>query len=76
MPFAPFTSWLTLAFLFGVLVMMAFDYPNGTFTVASIPVLAILLAVGWRLLQRNHPSTPVIPSVALTQRILPDEPKS
>jgi L-asparagine permease len=26
MPGAPFTSWLTLAFLFGVLVLMAFDY--------------------------------------------------
>ncbi|OAJ55999.1 amino acid permease [Paraburkholderia ginsengiterrae] len=48
MPGAPFTSWLTLAFLFGVLVLMAFDYPDGTMTIALIPVIAIALAIGWR----------------------------
>ncbi|HEY3985987.1 L-asparagine permease [Cedecea sp.] len=47
LPGAPFTSWLTLLFLLGVLVLMALDYPNGTFTIASIPVLAILLTLGW-----------------------------
>ena len=26
---------------------MAFDYPNGTYTVATIPVLIILLVLGW-----------------------------
>jgi hypothetical protein len=30
MPGAPFTSWLTL-FLLSVLVLMAFDYPGGTY---------------------------------------------
>ncbi|VCZ11142.1 L-asparagine permease 2 [Klebsiella pneumoniae] len=30
MPGAPFTSRLTLLFLFSVLVLMAFDYPNAT----------------------------------------------
>ncbi len=44
---APFTSWLTLAFLLVVVVMMAFDYPNGTWTIATIPVLAVLLTLGW-----------------------------
>lgn len=29
MPGAPVTSWLTLLFLVGVLVLMAFDYPGG-----------------------------------------------
>jgi len=48
MPGAPVTSWLTLLFLLGVLVLMAFDYPNGTCTVASIPVVALLLVIGWR----------------------------
>ncbi|CCK14466.1 L-asparagine permease [Cronobacter universalis NCTC 9529] len=47
LPGAPFTSWLTLLFLAAVVVLMAFDYPNGTFTVASIPVLALLLIAGW-----------------------------
>ncbi|MQT12040.1 amino acid permease [Segnochrobactrum spirostomi] len=70
MPGAPFTTWITLAFLAGVLVLMAFDYPHGTFTVASIPVLAILLYVGWHLLKRVHPMNPTIPSAVLTQRVL------
>jgi L-asparagine permease len=72
MPLAPFTSWLTLAFLFGVLVLMGFDYPGGTLVVASIPVLAILLVAGWYYTRRHRlammPTT--IPSVLLTQNVL------
>ncbi|MDU2191651.1 MAG: amino acid permease, partial [Klebsiella pneumoniae] len=34
-------------FLFSVLVLMAFDYPNGTYTIGSIPLLAVLLVAGW-----------------------------
>ena len=26
---------------------MAFDYPNGTYTIASIPLIAVLLVLGW-----------------------------
>lgn len=47
MPGAPFTSWLTLLFLASVLVLMAFDYPNGTYTIASIPLIAVILTLGW-----------------------------
>ncbi len=47
LPGAPFTSWLTLLFLFSVLVLMAFDYPNGTYTIASIPLIAVILVLGW-----------------------------
>ena len=47
LPGAPFTSWLTLLFLFAVLVLMAFDYPNGTYTIASIPLIMIVLIAGW-----------------------------
>lgn len=47
LPGAPFTSWLTLLFLVSVLVLMAFDYPNGTYTIASIPLLAVILTIGW-----------------------------
>lgn len=47
LPGAPVTSWLTLLFLLGVLVLMAFDYPNGTYTIAAIPVLAVILVLGW-----------------------------
>ena len=47
LPGAQFTSWLTLLFLLSVLVLMAFDYPNGTYTIASLPLIAILLVAGW-----------------------------
>lgn len=72
MPGAPVTSWLTLLFLVGVLVMMAFDYPNGTLTVAAIPFVALLLVCGWYLLRRPKAvmMTPTMPSVTLTQKFL------
>ncbi|MDI9220160.1 L-asparagine permease [Pantoea sp. EA-12] len=47
LPWAPVTSWLTLLFLVSVLVLMAFDYPNGTYTIASIPLIAVVLVLGW-----------------------------
>jgi L-asparagine permease len=69
MPFAPFTSWLTLAFLFSVLVLMGLDYPDGTYTIAAIPVVAILLGTGWMVLKRGSPFSPTIPSYVLTQAV-------
>ncbi|MGV3344978.1 L-asparagine permease [Enterobacteriaceae bacterium LUAb1] len=47
LPGAPFTSWLTLLFLASVVVLMAFDHPIGTYAVASIPLLGVLLILGW-----------------------------
>lgn len=47
LPGAPFTSWLTLLFLASVLVLMALDYPNGTYTIASVPLIAVVLVLGW-----------------------------
>ncbi|HKN02630.1 MAG TPA: amino acid permease, partial [Buttiauxella sp.] len=47
LPGAPYTSWLTLLFLFSVLVLMSLDYPNGTYTIASIPLIALVLVLGW-----------------------------
>ena len=55
MPLAPWSSWLTLAFLAGVLVLMAFDYPDGTYTIAAIPVVALGLVLGWRALRSRGP---------------------
>ncbi len=69
MPFAPASSWLTLAFLLAVLVLTAFDYPDGTFTVAALPVIAILLCLGWVVLKGSSPFSPTAPSYALTERI-------
>ncbi|MBE8178649.1 amino acid permease, partial [Leptospira borgpetersenii serovar Ballum] len=39
--------WLTLLLLAAIVLLVAVDYPNGTFTVASIPFVAILLIAGW-----------------------------
>jgi L-asparagine permease len=71
MPGAPITSWLTLLFLLGVLIMMAMDYPNGTLTVASTPILAGLLGAGWLWTKRHRQTLmpTAMPSVVLTQRI-------
>ena len=69
MPLAPFTSWLTLAFLGGVLVLMGFDYPDGTFTIAAIPILAVALYAGWIVLKRSSPFSPTIPSYELTRMV-------
>ncbi|MFZ4172372.1 amino acid permease, partial [Enterobacter ludwigii] len=65
LPGAPVTSWLTLLFLFSVLVLMAFDYPDGTYTIASIPLLAVLLVAGWfgvrERVNEVHRTAPVHP---------------
>ncbi|WWO99279.1 MAG: L-asparagine permease [Candidatus Dasytiphilus stammeri] len=53
LPLAPFTSWLTLLFLVGILVSMIFDYPNGTLTIASIPLISIILIIGWFYLHKK-----------------------
>jgi L-asparagine permease len=45
----PFTSYLTLAFLVAVVVLMAFDYPTGTYTVASLVIIVPALILGWYL---------------------------
>ena len=69
MPFAPISAWVTLAFLFGVLVLTAFDYPDGTFTIAAIPVVAIALWIGWIILKGSSPFSPTAPSYILTHRL-------
>ena len=38
---------MTLGFLLLVVVLMAFDYPNGTYTVATIHLIVIVLMFGW-----------------------------
>jgi L-asparagine permease len=69
MPFAPLSSWLTLGFLLAVLVLTAFDYPDGTFTIAAIPVIAVLLLAGWVWLKGSNPFSPTIPSYTLTKLV-------
>jgi L-asparagine permease len=47
----PYTGYLTLAFLFGVVVLMALDPPIGTWTVASLVIIIPALIVGWYLVR-------------------------
>ncbi|MDQ8702536.1 amino acid permease [Streptomyces sp. LHD-70] len=44
---APWTSYLTLLFLFGVLVLMVFDYPVGTYTIGTLIFIVPALVLGW-----------------------------
>lgn len=53
LPGAPVTSWLTLVFLAAVVVLMAIDFPVGTYTIASLVIVIPLLVVGWYL-QRDR----------------------
>jgi len=69
MPFAPLTSWLTLGFLLAVLVLMAFDYPDGTYTIAAIPLVAVGLGIGWYALKGSSPFAPGVPAYRLTHRV-------
>ncbi|WP_063051116.1 amino acid permease [Nocardia arthritidis] len=44
---APYTGLLTLVFLFFVVVLTGFDYPVGTWTVATLALIVPALIVGW-----------------------------
>ena len=48
---APYTGYLTLAFLLSVLVLMAFNYPVGTITIGGLVVLIPALIGGWLLVR-------------------------
>jgi L-asparagine permease len=47
MPGAPYTGYLTLVFLLFVVVMIAVDYPFGTYTVGASLLLIPILVGGW-----------------------------
>ena len=53
MPGAPVTAWLSLGFLGCVLFLMLCDYPAGTSTIAAIPVIGVILVLGWCMLRRK-----------------------
>lgn len=55
MPGAPYTSWLTLAFLALVIGQMAFsEGPAERIAFWSIPVLALVLFLGWRFVKSRE----------------------
>jgi len=73
MPWSRVTSWLTLAFLFGVLLLMAFDYPTGTYTLAALPVVIVMQGVGWTILKGTSPFAPTAPSYVRTKLVSEDK---
>ncbi|MGW4847719.1 amino acid permease [Nocardia brasiliensis] len=50
---APYTGLLTLVFLFFVVVLTGFDYPVGTWTVASLVIIVPMLIVGWLVARKR-----------------------
>ncbi len=48
---SPYTGYLTMAFLASVLVLMGFNYPIGTWTVASLVLIIPALIGGWFLVR-------------------------
>lgn len=53
MPLSPWSGYLTLVFLLGVLVLMVFDRPIGTWTVGSLVVIIPALIGGWYLVRNQ-----------------------
>ena len=47
MPGAPFTDWVILVFLVGVLVLIGLDYPQGTWTLGAMVLVLPCMAIGW-----------------------------
>lgn len=46
-PLTPVANYLTLAFLVGVIILMAFDYPVGTWTLVASLLFWPALVIGW-----------------------------
>ncbi|MBJ8348778.1 amino acid permease [Antrihabitans sp. YC2-6] len=51
MYFAPWSGYATLVFLAGVVVLMAFDHPIGSWTVATLVIIIPALIVGWYMVR-------------------------
>lgn len=72
MPGAPFTDYIILVFLVMVLVLIAIDYPVGTFTFGSLIIVIPLMIMGWfacrenilRIASERQGYTGVVPIVA------------
>ncbi|PWJ53800.1 asparagine:proton symporter, AAT family [Quadrisphaera granulorum] len=50
---APYTSYASLAFLVAVLVLMGLDYPDGTWTLASVLIIVPSLIIGWYAVRKR-----------------------
>jgi L-asparagine permease len=53
MMFAPYSGYATLVFFVLVFVLIAFDYPVGTYSAAFIPFFGGVLLAGWFMVRRR-----------------------
>lgn len=53
MPFAPYSGYLTLTFLAGVLVLMLLDTQTGSWTAVALLVISSTLIAGWFLVRKR-----------------------
>lgn len=53
MPWAPYSGIAVLVFLMTCAILTALDWPVGTYTVASTPIVAVLLILGWFLVRNR-----------------------
>ena len=65
MPGAPWTGWLTLAFLVLIVVMMGFAGGAEQIAFFSIPAIAVVIAIGWWAVRRRYPNAHADPSSAV-----------
>ncbi|QJC30393.1 amino acid permease [Enterobacteriaceae endosymbiont of Neohaemonia nigricornis] len=54
MPGTPFTSWLTVIFLICILITIACNYPSGTYSISLIPLIMLLLYLGWLKVKKKN----------------------
>jgi L-asparagine permease len=57
MPLAPYSGYLTLAFLAGVLVLMVFDAERGPWIIATLVIGLPALIGGWYLVRNRVTAT-------------------
>jgi L-asparagine permease len=61
MPWAPYSGYLTLAFLAGVLVLMMLDEQRGPFVIATLVLGVPALIGGWYLVRNRVTATAPLP---------------
>ena len=82
-PGGRFSDWAVMVFLAVVLVLMALDYPVGTYTLASLLVVIPLLIIGWytvrdrvneiaRVREGYTGSVPVIAARPVVKKLVPE----
>ncbi|WP_284982251.1 amino acid permease [Arthrobacter sp. efr-133-TYG-118] len=73
---APWTSYLTLAFLAAVMVLMVFDFPVGTYTVASLAIIVPALIAGWYAVRKRVHELAIINPGSHVLPVIPSAPKN